>query len=88
MKGHYVIIRGSLGVGKTTISKAISKKIGAKHIAIDRVLDEFKKEWKNGYISEKSFIKANEIAAKQAKTFLDKGQPVIFDGNFYHNITN
>lgn len=84
MKGYYIIIRGPLGIGKSTISEKLSKELNAEHIAIDRVLDEFKKEWEEGYISQKTFIKANEIASQRAKVFLDKDKPVIFDGNFYH----
>ena len=32
---------------------------------------------------KKSFLKTNEIAILKAKTLLDKGKVVIFDGNFY-----
>jgi len=36
------------------------------------------------YISENSFLKANELACKETREYLDKGNPVIFDGNFYY----
>jgi adenylate kinase family enzyme len=84
VKGYYIIIRGPLGIGKSTIAERLSKELNAEHIEIDRVLDEFKKEWEEGYISQKSFIKANGIAARRAKALLDRKRPVIFDGNFYH----
>jgi len=82
----YVIIRGPLGCGKSTISKELSKRLKAKHLSMDRVLDKnnLTKDWEDGYISQKSFIKANEIAVPKVKQILEKGKPVIFDGNFYH----
>ena len=82
---YFVLIRGSLGIGKSTIAKKLSKALNAGYFAIDRILDEHSltKEREEGYISQKSFLKANEIAAPKAKKFLDKGKPVIFDGNFY-----
>ncbi len=82
---YYVIIRGPLGCGKTTIAQQIAKNIKAKYVAIDRILDRHNltKDKEKGYISQKSFRKANEIIAPQAKRWLRQGIPVIFDGNFY-----
>ena len=62
-KSFYVIIRSPLGCGKSTISKKLAKDIGAEYFAVDRVLDEFNltKDKEDGYISQKSFFKANEI---------------------------
>ena len=82
---YYIIIRGPLGCGKSTISKALAKKINGRHVSIDLVLD---KQWliedkEDGYISQKSFKKANEIACKDAIQLLQSGTPIIFDGNFY-----
>jgi predicted kinase len=81
----YVIIRGPLGCGKSTISERLSKILNAKHFAVDRVLEEhdLENDWEAGYISQKSFKKANEIIAPQAQKILDSGKPVVFDGNFY-----
>ncbi|MFH1564681.1 MAG: AAA family ATPase [bacterium] len=83
---YFIIIRGPLGCGKTTISKQLSKILNAKHIAIDEVLE------KNGLdkvppdapcIPVENFVKANEIAIPLAKEYL-KNNIVIFDGCFYH----
>ena len=80
----YLIIRGPLGCGKSTIAEALSKRLKAKYFAIDRVLDENNiEEWEDGYVSIKSFIEANEISAERAKKDLEREIPVIFDGNFY-----
>ncbi len=81
----YIIIRGPLGCGKSTIAERLSKILNAKHFAVDRVLDEhdLTKDKEAGYISQRSFIKANEIIIPQARRILNRGKPVIFDGNFY-----
>ncbi len=82
---YYVIIRGPLGCGKSTLAERLTKKIKGEYIAIDRILDEYDltKDKEAEYISQKSFKKANEIVAPKAKNLLVKGIPVIFDGNFY-----
>lgn len=82
---YYIIIRGPLGIGKSTIAKSLAKNIKAEYIAYDRILDKHNltKDKEDGYISQKSFLKANEIIAPKAKRFLDKGKSVVFDGNFY-----
>ena len=82
---YYIIIRGPLGCGKSTIAKRITKKLNAKYIPIDRILDkhDLTKDRESGYISQKSFIKANEIVAPEARKILEDGIPVVFDGNFY-----
>ena len=63
----------------------MEKELNAKHIAVDRVLDEFNLtgDKEDGYISQKSFFKVNEIITKRAEKILKKGKLVIFDGNFY-----
>ena len=37
----------------------------------------------DGYISQKSFLKANEIILPDVKRSLKEGKSVIIDGNFY-----
>jgi predicted kinase len=85
MMAYFILIRGSLGIGKSTIAKKLSKILSAEYFAVDRILNEHNltKEWEEGYISQKSFLKANDILIPKAKKLLDKGKPVIFDGNFY-----
>jgi predicted kinase len=75
---YYVIIRGPLGVGKTTISKALAKPNGAVVVSIDEIAD---KEWDGG--SVRLYVQANDVAAGRARTALAKGVPVVFDGCFY-----
>jgi predicted kinase len=74
-----------LGCGKSTIAEKLAEKLNAKYIAIDRILDKHNltKDKEAGYISQKSFLKANKMVIPNAKKALDKGMMVIFDGNFY-----
>lgn len=84
-KSFFIIIRGPMGVGKSTVAKKLAKKLNAEYILIDRILDEYRLtgDWESGYISQKSFIKANEISVRGVKKILENGKPVVFDGNFY-----
>lgn len=82
---YYIIIRGPLGCGKTTIANRLTKRLKGVHIAIDDYIEkhELLHDMENGYISQKSFIKVNKMIEPKAKELLDKGKVVIFDGNFY-----
>lgn len=82
---YFIIIRGPLGIGKSTIAKNLTQILGAKYFAVDRVLDDYDltKNIEDGYVSQKSFLKANKIIILQSKKFLEKGISIIFDGNFY-----
>ncbi|MBI5064936.1 AAA family ATPase [Candidatus Woesearchaeota archaeon] len=79
----YIIIRGPLGVGKSTISKSIAKELNAEYISIDKVLSENGLDKVENDIPEKNFIKANEIILPKAQEILSRGKPIVFDGNFY-----
>ena len=83
---YYIIIRGPLGIGKSTIAESLAKTLNARYIAIDRIVDNPKlitREKEQGYVSQKNFIKANEIAVKRVKKNLENKESVVFDGNFY-----
>jgi predicted kinase len=75
----YLIVRGPLGAGKTTVARAVAERLGARVVSIDDLLDRF--EWDGG--SERLFRKANAVAAEQASEWLERGVPVVVDGNFY-----
>lgn len=83
MKSFYIIIRGPLGIGKTTIAKELAKKLNAEHILFDKVLEENGLDKKDNDFTAEDYLKANAIAIPKAKNYLDKGIPVIFDGCFY-----
>lgn len=81
-----VIVRGPLGAGKTTVSKRLAQFIAADYLSIDDILDQHGlEEWDDvrGCYSERSFLQANEFAAAAARPALERGDRVVFDGNFY-----
>jgi len=77
---YYVIIRGPLGVGKSTVSRKLAQVVRAEYLSVDRVLDEYD-IWYAGRLAE--FLKVNEVVARSARRLLKKGSSVILDGNFY-----
>ncbi len=86
-KGYYLIIRGPLGIGKTTISALLARSLKAEYISMDKVLEENGLDKVNedeGCIPARNFIKADRIILPKAKSLLEKGKAVIFDGCFYH----
>jgi predicted kinase len=82
---YYVIIRGPLGCGKSTVAELLSKHIHGVQVPIDRMLDDhhLTQDYEEGYISQRSFLRANELCLPAAREHLQEGTPVIFDGNFY-----
>jgi predicted kinase len=84
---YFVVIRGPLGIGKSTIAKQLAELLNGDYISIDAVLEENgldKVDEKEGCIPVKNFIRANEIAIPKVRASLNKGKVVVFDGNFYH----
>jgi shikimate kinase len=83
MKPCLIILRGSLGIGKTTVSKKLAEKLKAKVFHIDRVLEENGLDKKDNNFTAEDFIKANKIILPDVKNILEKGKIVILDGCFY-----
>lgn len=83
---YAVIIRGPLGVGKTTICKELAEQLGALYVSVDEALaahDLDHVEDGRG-IPVANFIQANELVLPRARAAIAVGRVVIFDGNFYH----
>ena len=81
----WIIIRGPLGIGKSTIAKSLAKELDAEYISMDQILEEngLDKRENKPCIPAKNFIKANEIILTKVKKDLED-KIVIFDGCFYH----
>ena len=80
----FVVVRGPLGVGKTTVARRLATELGGAYISVDRVLEENRfEEWDNGRISLKSFLEANLVLASEGAKSLASEIPVVIDGNFY-----
>jgi predicted kinase len=84
---YYVIIRGPLGVGKSTIARALAETLHAAHISIDAVLAEHGLDTVGAdeeCIPKERFIKADNSVVPEIQRMLQQGKKVIIDGNFYH----
>ncbi len=82
---YVVIIRGPLASGKSTVSRKLCRLLDAEHISIDKFLDEnnLTKDKEEGFISQRSFKKANDIIIPEIKKLLSQDRIVVIDGNFY-----
>lgn len=84
---YFIILRGPLGSGKSTIAERLSKKFGALHVKIDEILAQHKLDKvlpEAPCIPAENFVKANVIVLPKVKKKLKDGRPVIFDACFYH----
>jgi tRNA uridine 5-carbamoylmethylation protein Kti12 len=78
------VVRGPLGIGKTTVAKRLARSLRGRYISVDAILEEFDlEEWSEGYISEASFLRTNPFVVERATPHLANGTPVVVDGNFY-----
>ena len=73
------MIRGPLGAGKTTVARALARRLGARYVSIDELLEL--EPWDGG--TEALFLRTNARAARPARRALRTGRPVVLDGNFY-----
>jgi len=83
----FIIIRGPLGVGKSTIAERLSKSLDAEYVPIDTVLEKHgldKVDKDAECIPLANFIKADEMVLPRIKERLKNGRNVVFDACFYH----
>ncbi|MBI4016773.1 MAG: AAA family ATPase [Candidatus Aenigmarchaeota archaeon] len=84
---YYILIRGALGVGKSTIAQRLAKALHAEYISIDALLEKLGLDKATHYeetIPAKNFIKADEFIMPDVKEKINTGKIVIFDGCFQH----
>ncbi len=77
-----IIIRGPLGIGKTTISKQIAKELNADYISVDKVIEDNGLDKKDSNFTPEDFLKANQIILEYIKN-KDNFSYFIIDGCFY-----
>lgn len=75
-----IIIRGPLGVGKTTVSNILAQNLHAEYISLDKIIDDNNLEGEDG-IPLENFLKANKIIYDIAKK---SENSFIVDGCFYY----
>ncbi|MFH1376781.1 MAG: AAA family ATPase [Candidatus Woesearchaeota archaeon] len=85
-KGYFIILRGPLGIGKTTVAKELVKILKAGYVSIDKVLEKYKLDRVKGSkgIPLKNFIKGDKIVIQKVKNKLKRSKIIIIDGCFYH----
>ncbi|PIZ72845.1 hypothetical protein COY07_02770 [Candidatus Peregrinibacteria bacterium CG_4_10_14_0_2_um_filter_43_11] len=77
-----IVIRGSLGVGKTTVSKILARNLDVEYLSLDKIIDDNHLVDPNADgIPLESFIKANEIILDTAN---ESEKSFIVDGCFYY----
>jgi predicted kinase len=81
---YVLIMRGPLGVGKTTVARRLGESIGADVVSVDRLLEEHGlEEWDTDRISVRSFLRANDFAVAVVARNLRTRRSTIVEGNFY-----
>ena len=76
-----------MGVGKTTVSRRLSRVLGAKCISIDYELDRMGLDYIDETIDqvpERNYMLTIDDLIPKVRKMLQAGQVVIFDGCLYH----
>lgn len=81
---YSLVIRGPLGVGKSTIAARVAAAEGGEVISIDRIIEEEGiEEWDRDRVALRSFLRANDFVEPRARGIRERGRPTIVEGNFY-----
>ena len=76
--GYYVILRGPLGSGKSTVAESLASAVHGIVVHLDGLAD---RKWDGG--SARMYLNGNVALERKARPILARGIPVIFDGCFY-----
>ena len=81
---YYLLLRGPLGVGKSTVASRLASVLGGVCVSVDAILEEERLEvWDNDRVSLQSFLNVNTVVVERARACLATGTPVVVEGNFY-----
>ncbi len=84
---YFIIIRGPLGCGKSTVAKRLAKELDASYISIDKALEKHKLDKvppDEPSIPLKNLLEVNKLIFPKVKKDLENGKVVIFDACFYN----
>ena len=82
-----LLISGSVGCGKTTVSKTLAKKLGYIFVPLNEIAKNFKlNDVKYLQTFDFDLDKLLEKVEKDIQIWRDKGQDVILEGHFSHFI--
>ena len=79
-KRKLIVIRGALGVGKSTIANKVAEKYSVPYLSLDKIIDDNGLSTEDG-IPLENFIKSNDIVVSQSEGC---GLAVL-DGCFYYS---
>lgn len=78
----HIIIRGPLGVGKSTIARKLSEALNNTYVSLDQVIDDNKLVPPSVEgVPLESFLEANEMLLRYSQ---ESTKPLIIDGCFYY----
>lgn len=79
-----LIIRGPLGVGKSTVARAVATALAGQYVSIDQIMEEhgLDQAEEGGGISVNNFLRSNDIVRRIMADA--PGTTIVVDGNFYH----
>jgi len=74
---HLIVIRGRLGVGKSSVSERLARRLKGKYMSIDALLEKYKLDKVEGKsVPLKNFIKIGRKALPMIKeSFRKKAKP-------------
>ena len=75
-----ILIRGPLGIGKSTIAKLLAKHIGVEYLSLDKILKDNDLEGTDG-IPLENFLESNKILFNLINA---SEKSFIVDGCYYH----
>ncbi len=79
-----LILRGPLGVGKTTVARLLAQRLDGLYLSVDRILEEHGLDKGPNGIPARNFWRAGLLSLPAAQVALAQNRPVIYDGNFYY----
>ncbi len=84
---YVILIRGPLGVGKSTIGAAVAEELQAHRISVDTVMRQHgldQTDPEEGFIPADNVLETNKIILPEIQAQLSQKRSVVLDGCFYH----